>query len=113
MTGNTPQLFRSADLHAERPQSFEVNFSCDDFLTLKQVVQRTDAIWQTSRAVVVEECRRGKIVEIRGPKHSFPYAANLAITSLAGRNLSPTASLVVQLIRNLFERVESSMTSKA
>lgn len=109
ITGNAPQMFRSVGLHGEHPQSLDVNYSCDDFLTLKQVTQRTDAIWQTSRAVVIEECRRGKLIELRHANQLFPIAADLAITSLSGRSLSPTALLVVQLVRNLFERVHESI----
>lgn len=106
MSGNLPQLWKSAEsAPVEPPQPLSINISCDDFLTLKLVVQRTNAVWLTPRAVVVRECRRGELVELRNARGIVRFVPNLVIASLADRNLSPAASLVVQLIRQLFQRV--------
>jgi DNA-binding transcriptional LysR family regulator len=111
MTGNAPQWMRAAAIQmADRNQPLTVNFCCDDFLTLKQVVQRTDAIWLTSPAVIMHELRGGKIVEIRQTGETPPLAADLVITTLAGRSLSPAANGVIGIFRKLFEDVQASLS---
>jgi DNA-binding transcriptional LysR family regulator len=108
-TGNTSKLLQSTP--GNLPARLRADFSCDDFLTLKRVVQRSDAIFLTSRAVVAEECRRGKIVELKQVRLGSMSPTNIVVTSLAGRNLSPTAALVIKILRDLFRHVQSSVTS--
>ena len=110
MTGNAPQWMRAAAIQmADRNQPLAVNFCCDDFLTLRQVVLRTDAIWLTSPAVIMDECRSGKIVEIRQSRDTPLLTANLVITTLAGRSLSPAAGQVIAIFRKLFDAVLASL----
>jgi DNA-binding transcriptional LysR family regulator len=105
VTGNLPLSLKTAgSAIVDLPQSLKINFRCDDFLTLKMVVLRTDAVWLTPCAVVLQECRRGKIVELKNVKSVFRFAPNLIIASLVGRTLSPTANLVIQTIRDLFQQ---------
>jgi DNA-binding transcriptional LysR family regulator len=111
ISGNAPKFTQSAVSIAGNPQQPN-SFRCDDQLTLKQVVQRTDAIFIASRAMLEEECRLGKIVEIGPAQTAAFFSANLVVTSLAGRNLSPSAALVVQIIRDQYKRVRSSLRPK-
>lgn len=112
MTGNAPQWMRAAAIQmADRSQPLVVNFCCDDFLSLKQVVQRTDAIWLTSPAVIMSEIRGGRIVELRQTGETALLAASLVITTLAGRSLSPAAGVVIEVFRKLFGNVQSSLSS--
>lgn len=100
MAGSMPQLMKS--IHPLL-QSFKTSLSCDDFLTLKVVVQRTNAVWLTSRTVVAKECHQGTIIELTQPNQKNPLTANLVIASLAGRKLSPSADLVVQIIHRIYQ----------
>ncbi len=104
MAGSVPQSMKALGT-----ASYLLNaaFTCDDFQTLKQVVQRTDALWLTSRAMVVQECRAGAIVEIRMAGNANRFPADLLLTSLAGRKLSATAELVVQILRGLVRNIGS------
>jgi DNA-binding transcriptional LysR family regulator len=108
--GTAPQLFRGVD-PLVNPQRIYASFTCDDMLALKQIVQQTDGVLLTSRAMMIEEYHRGTIVELRREKKIPMLTANIAITSLKGRKLSPSASLAVQTIRKHFERVNSLIAS--
>ncbi|MBN9460885.1 MAG: LysR family transcriptional regulator [Burkholderiales bacterium] len=106
MAGSVPQSRRLLG-----PASYLLNagFTCDDFQTLKVVVQRTDAIWLTSHAMVMQECRQGAIVELGMAGNATRFPADLVMTSLAGRRLSPTADLVIQMIRGLSANLGASI----
>lgn len=102
MAGSIPQ---SMKVLGTASYLLNAAITCDDFQTLKQVVQRTDALWLTSRAMVVQECRAGAIVEIRMAGNANRFPADLLLTSLAGRKLSATAELVVQILRGLVRNI--------
>lgn len=110
MTGTTPESMRLKERYAERRvRSLKVNISCDDFLTLKSVVQRCDAIWLTSRAVIPEEYGQGDIIELKTAQNPPMAVAKLLIVSLAGRKLSPPAKLVIKAIRGLFKHTRTGI----
>lgn len=109
IAGNTPKFVQTPRAYMGiQHQAFRTTVSYDDQVTLKQVVQRTDAIFVASSAMLDKECKEGKIVDIGPAKATTDFSAKLVITTLAGRKLSPAAELVVRIIRNLYQRVHSS-----
>jgi DNA-binding transcriptional LysR family regulator len=73
---------------------------CDDITTLVRVALRTDTVLAAPDGSVERELTRGALIRlhVRDAPHS---PSDLAIVTLAGRVLSPTAELVVTRVKAL------------
>lgn len=76
---------------------------CDDVFVLKQIALDSDRILMTTRATVFEDIRAGLLVElpVGRPDNIF---ADMGVVSLAGRTLSPAASLLTEQMRDRLAR---------
>lgn len=97
-------LQNALDQGANGPSPLSV--TCDNIFLLKLLMQRSDAILYTSRALVHGELQDGVAVQLPIPN---PYVDDsntweVSMVTLAGRSLSPAALAIVEAIKSMYAR---------
>lgn len=72
---------------------------CDDFGVLKQLTLETDAIWLTSRRMLLNEVAQGVIQELPAAPNDQAVTAELVLVNLRERTLMPAAVQVMDVVR--------------
>lgn len=83
------------------------SFTCDNFHILRETTRGSDCIWLSSPAFVADELGRGDLA-ILDVGHVQPRHSIISVTYRRGREVSPAAACVIDEVRSILCRNDSS-----
>jgi len=89
-------------------QKFELSLTCDNPALLHYVCLHSDSILLSTYPVVKAEIERGAMCELKMQDQIEVYA-EMGIVTLAGRSLSPSASWLIDKIRQYIEKRDGNL----
>ena len=79
-------------------------FICDELYLQREVALNSDTILVTAAHIVQQELTEGSLKLLSVRRQGGPMNLNICIVKLAGRSLSPTAELMIRMMRQIAQQ---------